>query len=361
MGSLIKEDEQEFKKECPNYIYMPPILPKQDRIVVIGDLHGDYKLTLDCLKLCGVVDKNLNLIGGKTVVVQVGDQIDRCRPIKLKCDHEYATIKDEASDTKILEFFTKLNEQAKKFGGAVYSLLGNHELMNVRGNLDYVSYRGLTEFADYKSGDIDFKKKYPNLSAVERGKIARSYAFKPGQKYAKFLACTRLPCLIVGSFLFAHAGFIPQFTDQLNIKDRDDLVRLDITIRRWLLGLINKDYVDQIVGSNDYSMFWNRILGSIPPNMNNKDEKCIKYLDPVLKLFKVGAMVVGHTPQYFINKHGVNGTCGSRLWRVDHGGSDAFANFDIEFLAKGGKSTPRKPQVLLIENDSIIKVLRYES
>ncbi|ARF09877.1 hypothetical protein Indivirus_4_49, partial [Indivirus ILV1] len=62
------------------------ILPKQERIIAIGDLHGDYNLTLEVLKLANVIDHNNKWIGGNTYVVQIGDQLDNCRPTNKRCD-----------------------------------------------------------------------------------------------------------------------------------------------------------------------------------------------------------------------------------------------------------------------------------
>ena len=187
--SFVDYDKSIFAKECNGYPYLPSILPKVERIIVLGDLHGDFKLTIKCLTKTNLIDNKLNWIGGKTVVVQVGDQVDRCRPMNHKCDNPLSTIDDEHSDIKILELFTKLHGQAITVGGAVYSLYGNHELMNVDGNMSYVSYMGLTQFADYDNGK--FRKIHNKLSDVEVGKIARKHAFSPGNQYAKFLGCTR--------------------------------------------------------------------------------------------------------------------------------------------------------------------------
>lgn len=341
-------DEKDFKKYCPTFKYQPIILPKRNRIIAIGDLHGDYRLTIKSLKIAKVINDNLNWIGDDTVVVQVGDQIDRCRPFNTKCDHPEETDNDEASDILILKLFNDLHNKAIKHGGAVISLLGNHELMNVLGNLNYVSYLGLKEFENY----IDVNNPSKTFSS---GKKARKYAFKPGNEYAKLLACSRLPAVIIGSNLFVHAGIIPEFMGKVNMKRREDLYKLNVGIRKWLLGLIDKNYVRHIVESFKYSMFWDRILGSIPHNVNNNDSRCIKYLKPVLKILNVGKMIIGHTPQIFNVKAGINSACDNNLWRIDYGGSDAFSKFSKYQM--DGSMDLRKVQVLEILNDKNIRIL----
>ena len=55
------------------------------RIVVIGDVHGDWRATIRALKIAGVVgvtdekrdSGKLIWKGGSTIVVQMGDQVDR--------------------------------------------------------------------------------------------------------------------------------------------------------------------------------------------------------------------------------------------------------------------------------------------
>ena len=158
----------------------PSRLPAVNRIIVIGDLHGDWDATIESLKVAKLIDINNNWVGKDTVVVQLGDQIDRCRI--LPCNNPTSTKDDEASDIKILLFFTNLHKQAQKVGGAVYSVIGNHELMNVIGDMRYVSYENIKEFDNM----------YDNKSGME----SRIEAFKPGNPLANFLACTRKMVLI---------------------------------------------------------------------------------------------------------------------------------------------------------------------
>jgi len=375
-----KYDLDNFYKYCPNYSYIPTILPPQPRIIVIGDLHADLELTIKCLELAKVIDNKGNWTGGNTVVVQTGDKVDGCRPIpnvnscgknnlgiKIKHDTSHdSTITSELlisdnsdigdneeynanDDIKILELFYNLHEKAKPHGGAVYSLLGNHELMNVEGNLKYVSKKSLEQFAEYNDGKINFKEAYSHLSPIDRGIVARKYAFSPGNKWSTFLACTNIGCMIIGSFLFVHAGIVPTFIEEMGIKTNKDLIKVNHLVRLWLLNLIKKDKIHRMI-SADNSLFWDRILGSIPADASSNENVCKQYLDPVLKLFNVGNMVIGHTPQFL---NGINSTCDNKLWRIDVGASKAFKSFDK--YMKNGK---RGPTVLEILNDKIINVLK---
>ena len=141
--------KEKWDNQCSKYDVgnLPSVLPPVDRIIVIGDIHGDMEMTRELLKVAKVINDNDDWIGGNTVVVQVGDQIDRCRPtINSQCDTHGTTKLDENSDWKILQYFTDLHKKARDVGGAVYSLMGNHELMNVNGDFRYVSYKGIEDF-----------------------------------------------------------------------------------------------------------------------------------------------------------------------------------------------------------------------
>jgi hypothetical protein len=348
---LINEDKKIFDKYCKKFKYYPPIIPAQKRIIVLGDLHGDFSLTIKLLKLAKVIDHNNNWIGGNTYVVQVGDQLDSCRPMGSDCNENIHDNSEEAEDVKILKFMNQLNDQANEANGAVISLMGNHEIMNAMGNMDYVSKKDIDKFKNY--GDkLDPKIKF------NTAKEARIHAFKPGNELGKLLGCSRVPALIIGSFIFVHAGIIDQFIDILNIKSRDDLIKITYIIRKWLLGIIDSNNVINIINSSRYSLFWDRILGAIPPNMSNTHPDCVNHLNKVLELFKVDKMIIGHTPQCFANKEGINKTCGDKLWRVDVAGSFGFNKFDTKFTSNGTINELRKAQVLEILDDSTINILK---
>ena len=54
-----------------------PGLAAAERIVAIGDLHGDLDATRQALLLAGAIDENDHWVGGEMTVVQTGDQLDR--------------------------------------------------------------------------------------------------------------------------------------------------------------------------------------------------------------------------------------------------------------------------------------------
>ena len=101
-----------------------------DRVVAIGDLHGDYGQYIEVMKSAGLINKSGKWIGGETHLVQTGDVTDR-----------------GADSRKIIDHLVKLSKQAKKKGGYVHLLIGNHETMNVIGDLRYVSPGEYAAFA----------------------------------------------------------------------------------------------------------------------------------------------------------------------------------------------------------------------
>ncbi|MDF2629092.1 MAG: hypothetical protein K0R39_2923 [Symbiobacteriaceae bacterium] len=79
--------------------------------VLLGDVHGNRTVYLRALTALGLTDETGRWVGGRRRVVQVGDMVDR-GPEPL------AT----------LDFFMRLQSEARAAGGEVVCLLGNHEL-----------------------------------------------------------------------------------------------------------------------------------------------------------------------------------------------------------------------------------------
>tara|TARA_B100001093_G_C26799697_1_gene1002785 strand:+ start:470 stop:1612 length:1143 start_codon:yes stop_codon:yes gene_type:complete len=356
--------KKNVKDKCKKYtnISNKHELPACPRIVVIGDLHGDYNQTIESLKIADLIDykdNDVNWIGRDTVVVQVGDQIDRCRD--LPCSRELDD--DENSDIKILKLFTNLHNQAIKTGGAVYSIIGNHELMNVDGRMEYVSRMNIDNFEEKEENKEFLNRKPKKLVDMD----ARKWAFKPGNPLAEFLACTRKLSLKIGKSLFVHAGILKEISSDYKISNLNQILSL------YLLKKLKKpqEYIDVLgpdllkenikaytglnkkkthkpncQGSDCFhiSPLWNRKIG----NIDDTEEHCNELLTKVFEDYGVDRMIVGHTPQIY---SGITSKCNGRIWFVDYGSSNAFNIADNIFQVTNQRSQSRETQVLEILND----------
>lgn len=324
-----------WRSQCSslNINIQPSVLPPVKRIIVLGDIHGDWSIMIKMLKLANVIDENLQWIGGDTVVVQVGDQIDRCR--NLPCNNQNSTKDDEGNDWKILQFFTDLHKLAELMGGAVYSLMGNHELMNTQGDMRYVSYKGMQELNTYQT-------EYKVDGKYSTGEELREFLFKPGNKISNFLGCTRQFALIIGSNLFVHAGILPEIANKYKISDMNEIMS------KYLWNqLENVKNYDDLLNSSSHSPLWNRKFGNIGMHQTEKSEQaCPTLLNPLKNIYKVDRIYVGHTP---IIKEGIKSVCNGKVWLTDYGASKAFSNF---------KSKPiQDASVLEILDDVNINIL----
>jgi hypothetical protein len=281
--------------------------------------------------------------GGSTYVVQVGDQVDRCRPLDSNfnsCLNEKVTKDDEDSDLEIMLFYDSLDRIAKYSNGRVFSLLGNHEIMNVTGNYNYVSYKGLREHS-------------PEPKDVMNGMDIRKDKFK--KIIAKKMACTRSTILVIGDYLFVHGGIIEKLAYKYN------LISINSIIRKFLNGSIkhHKD-LHKLLNSSKMSPLWYRKLAYIPPD-DDYHPDCQKLLDPTLEnlnnnnfsndpTIEIKGMVIGHTPQFAVFGKGITTACSNRIIRADIGASKAF-----DPISNSHDKQHRIPQVVEILTDQKTK------
>jgi len=261
----------------PTWLWAEPDFryPAADRIVAVGDLHGDLSKTRAVLRLIGAIDDTDAWIGGNLVLVQTGDQLDRG-------DEERA----------ILALLDRLQDEATAAGGAVHLLNGNHELMNARPDLRYVTEGGFADFADLAPAENDsLLLAYP---PEQRGRVA---AFRPGGPYALMLA-ERNSAVIIGDNLFVHGGVRPDHV-------AFGLERLNREIRTWLRGEgpcppgVHKG--GSVTWTRDYS--------------DDPDAADCAQLADVLARLGVKRMIVGHTVQ----EGGLGSRCEAQVWCVDAG------------------------------------------
>ncbi len=98
-------------------------------MVAIGDVHGSYDKLLKLLRGTGLIDAELSWMGSTDHLVLLGDLVDR-----------------GPDDRQVLDLVRRLQTEATAAGGRVHALLGNHEVMNLSGDLRYVSAEGFRDF-----------------------------------------------------------------------------------------------------------------------------------------------------------------------------------------------------------------------
>lgn len=92
-----------------------------ERVVAVGDVHGDYGQFITLLRQAALIDDGEDRIGGRAHLVQTGDVPDR-----------------GPDSRKVMDLLKKLEKQARKAKGYVHALVGNHEAVNIYGDLRYV-------------------------------------------------------------------------------------------------------------------------------------------------------------------------------------------------------------------------------
>jgi hypothetical protein len=281
-----------------NYEEEPPLLyhPAAPRVVAVGDIHGDCGAFRNLLEITELA-KDGQWIGGKAVLVVLGDVLDR--------GHE---------EKEVLAELRSLKEQARKIGGAVITLLGNHEVLNFAGDMSYVAKEAMDTFG-------------PD----------RQVAFAPGGELASELADWPVAA-IVGDTAFVHGGLPRDATagtlDQLNADTRS-----------WILGHAEAPPRGLVPGKS--SPVWLREQ-SVPPNCEPSAD-CCAALGRTLSRIGATRLVVGHSPQACVNS-----ACDARVWRCDTGMAQAMGSGAIEALEIVGN------EVRVINANSPASVSREE-
>jgi hypothetical protein len=203
--------------------------PAASRVVVVGDVHGAYDALVRLLDAAGIVDEQLRWSGGDARLVSLGDLLDR-----------------GAESRKVMELLMRLEREAAESGGGVHVVLGNHELLNLIGDLRYVTPAEFSTFAAdepeavREAARARFVRAAVDVSpeaASERfealyppGYFGHRLAFRADGRYGAWLLS--LPAvLVVGDTAFVHGGLSALVAQDVEGRINE---RIQMTLRRYL-------------------------------------------------------------------------------------------------------------------------------
>src|SRR5438132_693778 len=230
------------------FVLFGPALAGQDKapteaaaansVVAIGDVHGDFDDFVTILQKAGLIDEQHHWTGGKTTFVQVGDLLDR-----------------GPKPRDVMDLMISLEKEAPKTGGRVVSLLGNHEMMNIMGDLRYVTAENYAAYADSNSAErqksayqeyVKWRNSHAQLLAElpqpmelteaewmarhPLGFVEQREAFGPNGSYGKWLR-EHSAVAKIGEVIFLHGGIHPNLAhlklDTINSHIRDEIKAFD--------------------------------------------------------------------------------------------------------------------------------------
>ena len=290
------------------------------RIVAVGDLHGDYAAWRDIARAAGVIDARGHWSGGKTILVQMGDITDR-GPDSLK----------------IVRSLQQLQKEAPRKGGKAIVILGNHEAMNLIGDNRYTTPGEYAAFADSQSAARRDRVYEANRAALEAAARATNPTITPEQVRSAWMAdhplgwvehrlawgpsgelgkwATANPAIVkIGGTLFVHGGVSAEYAkqpfDAVNRRvatamaagdDSPTSILTDPLGPLWYRGLVQADADAQAA----------RVAAKPPlPPLTQEQE-----LTAVLAAYGAQRIVVAHTPSL----QGIQITNGGHLARIDTG------------------------------------------
>jgi hypothetical protein len=300
-------------------IAMTPASAQQpQRIVAVGDLHGDYDAWAQIARAAGIVDSRGHWAGGKTIFVQMGDVTDR-----------------GADSLKIVRSLQQLQREAPARGGRVVVILGNHEAMNVIGDYRYTTPGEYAAFADDQSParrertfelnrarlEANYRAKDPNMSPAAirdawlkdtpLGWVEHRQAWSPQGELGIWAANNPAIAKIDGT-LFVHGGLSAEYSK----------LPLDTLNRRTMLAMRTGVGGANSILDDPLGPLWYRGLAMRDPDAEaartgetGTRPTQAEELDGVLAAYGAQRMVIAHTP----NLKGIVITNGGKLARIDTG------------------------------------------
>ena len=262
-----------------------PVWADSEKIIAMGDLHGDYDAFLALMSQAGLIDAKGHWSGKKTIFVQLGDVVDR-----------------GPKSRDIILHLQRLQKEASHAGGKVITLIGNHEAMNMTNDLRYVPPAEFQNYVTHSSEAVReqlFQGNKPKLEAEYRqdnpqitdaeikakfqekyplGYVEQRLAWAPTGDIGRWVLANPV-AVIVGDSLFVHGGISTKY-------DVDSLTQLNDMVHSALSTATTDD--DAIL-QDQVGPLWYR-------GFAEENETTVKDIVDVLKAYSVKRMIIAHTP-----------------------------------------------------------------
>ena len=322
---------------------IPCVWSGVEKIVAVGDLHGDYENFVKILLGTGLVNEKLQWAGRDTHFVQTGDIMDRGPGAKM-----------------IFDVLRRLEKEAERAGGKVHVLLGNHEELNITGiAFDYPDYITVEQFVSFLPRDYRRQKEREFLKRIggtfthwneetpDAGTRDKLHEFWLGlmrtddarhvyidsfnDTYGKWLL-EKNAVIRINDTVFVHGGISEKYSTW-KLESINSLLRNELSFfkgRRKVFLRYAKPFEAKIVYDADGPL-WFRDLAV-------KDESSIKgEFERVLENLGAGHMVIAHT---FYRGNGVTPVVAPRfmsrfngkLWIIDTGISSYYGGINSALL-----------------------------
>ena len=262
-----------------------------ERVVAVADVHGAYDRFVAILRAAGLVDRDARWSGGRAVFVQTGDLLDR-----------------GPESRRALDLVRRLEREASRAGGRVHSLIGNHEVMRMVGDLRYVSsgeydaFRSSesealrVRYADLLADDAEARAKGAGLpfdrpafrskffEQTPPGSIEMQRAFGPTGEYGRWLR-QRDTMIRINDIVFVHGGISPSVA-ALGCE------QVNATVRKELAGVgagLDLQTPEALLATRQEGPLWYRGLAL------NDETAFAGEVDAILRALGARAIVTGHT------------------------------------------------------------------
>ena len=325
---------------------VPCVWQGVEKIITIGDIHGDYDNFLSLLRELHLVSDDLHWTGGKTHFVQIGDIMDRGPGAK-----------------DALDLLMRLEKEAPDSGGMVHVIIGNHEELNITGTaFNYPDYVTVEQFVSFlpesyrKSKErkylADFTDKdraraagsrpdpVPDLRAywqnqIRKDKAAqRAYVTSFNRNYGRWLA-QKNAVVKINDIIFSHAGISEKYA-AWKLQDINETLRSDLRLVMQYLEDPSRLTPKFKILYDSQSPLWYRGLAT-------RDEKeTEKEIIRILDALNARVMVTGHN--FFQNGkrmpiHGIKDISyyGGRVYNTDTGINRVYHGLVAALTVEGGK------------------------